>query len=409
MIGTTLSNRYRIIGHLGSGGMAWVYLAEDLLDNQRVAIKILYPQHSQDLNFLQRFSQEAQMAMSLSQCAPRRQIVCVLDYGSDHDTHYLVMEHVQGQDLGQILAERGPLPWHQALDIARQVALALEHAHHYEIVHRDIKPGNIMVLPGGAVRVLDFGIARARTSPHLTLSGFVGSPHYAAPEQAMGETVDTRADLYSLGVVLYRMLAGVLPYQGNTPWAIVNQHITALPPPLGEARPDMPEPVTRLVYKALAKRPEDRFQTPAEMAEAIEDVLAAHEPLPEPQAIEPGMTTPSLEELYERAQQAAEAESWYQAVELFGRVLKIDPDYRDVTGQLAEAGQQIRLATLYRSAARALQLGQFDAALAQLDEIAKVAPGYRDVDDLRAKAESRQQTVSDGHVPLADLPTQIEG
>jgi serine/threonine-protein kinase len=171
MIGTVLSNRYKIIAELGSGGMAWVYLAEDLVADQQVAVKVLYPQYSQDLNFLQRFAQETELAMSLSQCAPLRYIVCVLDYGSDGGTHYLVMEFVQGQDLGQILEERGALPWQEALEIARQVALGLDHAHQYEIVHRDVKPGNIMVLPDGAVRVLDFGIARAQTSPSLTLSG----------------------------------------------------------------------------------------------------------------------------------------------------------------------------------------------------------------------------------------------
>ncbi|MGD8475484.1 MAG: serine/threonine-protein kinase, partial [Anaerolineae bacterium] len=212
--------------------MAWVYLAEDLIQGGKVAVKILYPQHSKDLRFVQRFNREARLSMSLSQCASHTNVVCVLDYGADRDTHYLVMEYVPGQDLGQFLEQQGPLPWQEALAIARQVALALSHAHELDVVHRDIKPSNIMVLSDGTTRVLDFGIARVRTSPQLTLEGFVGSPHYAAPEQAQGEEVDIRADIYSLGIVTYRMLSGDLPFQGDTPWAVVNQHLIAEPLPL---------------------------------------------------------------------------------------------------------------------------------------------------------------------------------
>jgi tRNA A-37 threonylcarbamoyl transferase component Bud32 len=408
MIGTILSNRYKIISELGSGGMAWVYLAEDLVEDQRVAVKVLYPQHSQDLNFLQRFMQEAKLAMGLSQHAPSSHVVRVLDYGSDRDIHYLVMEYVQGQDLSRILTERGPLPWREALEIARQVAMALDDAHRYEIVHRDIKPGNIMVLADGSVRVLDFGIARARTSPSLTMSGFVGSPHYAAPEQAMGEPVDTRADLYSLGIVLYRMLSGDLPFQGKTPWAIVNQHIAAPPPPLHVICPDLSQPIIDLVEKAMAKRPDDRFQTPDDMVLAIEALLADLDLPAELAAVQPDVETVPLEELYERALQAMEAEAWHEAVDLFSRILRADPDYRDAKEQVTEAGQQIRLATLYRAAKRALQLGQWDEALAQVDRIARVAPDYRDIDELRAKAESQQKLEGDSLSPVSDYPTQIE-
>jgi tetratricopeptide (TPR) repeat protein/predicted Ser/Thr protein kinase len=411
MIGTVLSNRYKIIAELGSGGMAWVYLAEDLVENQQVAVKVLYPQYSQDLNFLQRFSQEAKLAMSLSQCAPLRYIVCVLDYGSDRDIHYLVMEFVQGRDLGQILKEVGALPWQEALDIARQVALGLEHAHQHGIVHRDVKPENIMVMPDGTVRVLDFGIARAQTSPSLTLSGFVGSPHYAAPEQAMGEPVDTRADIYSLGVVTYRMLGGMLPFQGNTPWAVVNQHIASPPPPLGAIRANLPQPVIRLVEKAMAKRPEDRFQTPMEMAEAIqatiEAALAGQHLALETPTVKLDRAAPQLDGLYEHAQRAVQAGAWQEAIDLYSQILKIDPDYRDVTEQLAEVGQQLRLDTLYRSARRALQLGQWDHARAQLAKIAAVAPSYRDIEDLQARAERGEKLSVAGSSAASDFPTQV--
>ncbi len=396
MIGTIVGNRYKIIAELGSGGMAWVYLAHDLREDRRVAIKILYPQYSQDLAFLQRFMQEAKLAMALS----HPHIVRVLDYGSDRDTHYLVMEFVPGHDLGQILEERGPLPWQEALHIARQVAQALAHANQHGIVHRDIKPGNIMVLPDGSVRVLDFGIARAKTSPELTLSGFVGSPNYAAPEQAMGEAVDIRADLYSLGIVLYRMLSGRLPFEGETPWAVVNQHIATPPPPL--ERDDLPEAVATLVNKALAKRPDDRFQTPEEMIRAIEAVLAGHELPFEEQTTE----TTDLDNLYHQAQAAVKAGAWQRAVDLFSRILKTDPDYRDVNEQLTHIGNQVRLESLYRAARQSLHQEQWDIALRQIEQIAEIDPSYRDIDTLRTLAE-KQEAFPGGGAEGSEFPTQV--
>jgi len=405
MIGQTLSNRYKLIGELGNGGMAWVYLAQDQVQDRTVAVKILYPQHSQDFGFVQRFIREARLSMSLSQSARHPNIVCVLDYGADRDTHYLVMEYVPGQDLGKILEERGTLPWQTALDLARQVALALDHAHSHEIVHRDIKPSNIMVLPDGTARILDLGIARARTSPELTLSGFVGSPHYAAPEQVTRGPLDIRADVYSLGVVLYRMLSGSLPFEGDTPWEVVNQQIAAEPPALAERRPDLPRSVVRLVQKAMAKRPKDRFQTPAEMVQALELVLAGQE-LPADLFQDPDPAA-ELEELYQDAVAAMEAERWQEAVDHLSRVVKVDPEYRDVSLRLGEVGQQIRLSSLYRSAQRALEQGQWEQALAHLDKIEELAPGYKNVAEMLAAARSREKPPTTATAPASEFPTQV--
>ena len=408
MVGQILSNRYKLIAELGSGGMAWVYLAEDLVKKERVAVKILYPQHSQDLGFLQRFIREAKLSLALSQAAPQKNIVRLLDYGADRDTHYLVMEYVQGEDLAQRLQAEGALPWQVALDLARQVALALDHAHCHDIVHRDIKPSNIMVLADGTVRVLDFGIARARTSPEVTLSGFVGSPNYAAPEQATGKKVDIRADIYSLGIVLYRLLGGKLPFQGDTPWEVINLHIAATPPPLAELRPELPQAVTDLVAKAMAKRPEDRFQTPAQMADAIKAVLAGQR-VPEASPLAgPAEATPDLEGLYTDACRAMEAEQWQEAVDLFSRCLKIDPGYRDVSERLSAVGQQIQLAALYRSARRALERGRWPKALDQLSAIARIDPDYKDTADLRGKAERKEKLPAEGRAPEGEFPTQVE-
>ena len=370
--------------------MAWVYLAEDLTQGDQVAVKILYPQHSKDLLFVQRFNREARLSMTLSQPSPHPNIVRILDYGADRDTHYLVMEYVPGQDLGQILEQRGPLPWHEALNLAFQVALALEHAHQLDIIHRDIKPSNIMVLPDGTARVLDFGIARAQTSPHLTIAGFVGSPHYTAPEQARGRLVDIRADLYSLGIVLYRMLTGDLPFQGDTPWVVVEQHVVATPLPLQDIRPDLPEPVVKLVQKAMARDPQDRFQTPDELAQAIQALLPEQDSAPEPLPAAPVGAAIDLAATYERAQQAIQDEHWQEAVDLFSQILKIDRLYRDVADQMYYVAAEMRLATLYRSVHRAIETRQWDQALHQLDQIAQIDPDYKDIEDLRVRVENRE-------------------
>jgi serine/threonine protein kinase len=392
MIGKILGNRYKLISELGSGGMAWVYLAEDLLEERRVAVKVLYPQLSKEVGFLQRFSQEAKLAMSLSQSPPAKHIVHVLDYGSDRDTHYLVMDYVEGRDLRQILDEDGPFPWQEALEIGRQIAVALEHAHRHGIVHRDVKPENVMILPDGTVRVLDFGVARARTSPTLTYSGFVGSPYYVAPEQAMGRPVDIRADLYSLGIVLYEMLCGERPFQSDMPWVIVNHHIATPPPSLEERCPDLPGPVGRLVRKSVAKRPEDRFQTPSEVIQAIEAALSGLDSLPfELEAAESDELAPLLAGLYQQAQEAVQAREWHDAVDLFSQLLRFDPRYRDVADQLAEAGRQAQLSALYAAAKQALKAGHWGEAMAQLDEIAHIAPDYRDARELHTQVKGKYE------------------
>ena len=390
MIGKILSNRYKLIDQVANGGMAWVYLARDLVEDRRVAVKVLYPQLGHDMSFVQRFTQEARLAMDLCQAAPEQHMVRVLDYGSDQEIHYLVMEYVEGRDLRQVLEEEGALPWRRALDIARQVTLALEHASQHGIVHRDVKPANVMILEDGTARVLDFGVARARTSPTLTHSGFVGSPSYVAPEQAMGRSVDTRADIYSLGIVLYEMLSGQLPFQSDTPWIVINHHIATPPPPLDEICPDLPRAVIRLVSRAMAKRPEDRFQMPAEIGQALEAVLAGLEPA-WTEAGDAATMAPFLEGLYQQAQQAAQAREWQDAVDLFSQILKFDPRYRDVAEQLAESGRQARLSALYQAAGRAMKNGRWGEALAQLDEIAHTSPAYRDVAALQAEARQKQE------------------
>ncbi|TEU10160.1 MAG: tetratricopeptide repeat protein [Anaerolineales bacterium] len=378
MIGEILGNRYKIIQEIGSGGMAWVYLAEDLIEGVRVASKVLYPQFSEDISYIQRFSREAKLAISLNE----PHIVRVLDYGATRDVHYLIMEYIEGQDLLEILEEKGPLPYEEVLNITSQVARALEHASQQGIVHRDIKPQNLMVTADGTVKVCDFGIARAVALPSLTQSGFVGSPYYISPEQAMGEHVDVRSDIYSLGIVMYQVLSGKLPFDAKSPWSIISQHIASKPPSLRLGNTDLPEAVEHLVNKAMAKRPEDRFQTPAELIRAVEDVLSGKEiaavktPVPEQDIA--GL----VENLYRRAVEASQAEEWQRAVNLFNQVINLQPDHEDATERLAEAGRQARLSALYFAANRALEAKRWQEAIDELSEIVAIDAHYKDASKL---------------------------
>ncbi|MFB0536255.1 MAG: protein kinase [Anaerolineae bacterium] len=382
MIGEILGNRYKIIREIGSGGMAWVYLAEDLIEGVRVAAKVLYPQFSEDISYIQRLNREAKLAINLNE----PHIVRVLDYGATRDIHYLIMEYIEGRDLLEILEARGPFPYREVLKIASQVARALEHANQHSIVHRDIKPQNLLVTADGTVKVCDFGIARGVTLPSLTQSGFVGSPYYISPEQAMGEHVDVRSDIYSLGVVMYQMLSGKLPFDAKSPWSIISQHIASKPPSLRLDDADLPEAVEYLVNKAMAKRPEDRFQTPAELMQAVEDVLSGKKiaavKIPVPERDIPGL----VEDLYRRAVEASRAEEWQRAVNLFTQVINLQPDYQDATERLAEAGRQARLSALYAAANRALEAKGWREAIEELSEIVAIDAHYKDASKLLTSA-----------------------
>ena len=397
MIGETLSNRYKLLRELGAGGMAWVYLAEDLLEHSQVAVKVLYPQFNRDMAYVQRFVREAKLALQLDS----DHIVRILDYGADRDLHYLVMENIHGQDLAALLRERGWLPWQEALQMAAQVALALEAANARGIVHRDIKPQNIMITRQGVVKMLDFGIARARAMPTLTQTGFVGSPHYISPEQAMGKEVDIRSDIYSLGVSLYETIAGRLPFDSSTPWSIISQHIAQEPPELQLPEGGLPEAVAKLVNRMLTKDPDDRHQTPGELLAAIESAIRGRV-LERPDASDAKRSAALGEEsvrqnaahqlllssLYARGREAADAEEWPQAVNFFTQIIRVDAVYRDATDRLAHAGLQARLAALYREASQALRAGRWQEALDELGEIVSVDATFRDAGQLLEQART---------------------
>ncbi|KEO81951.1 Stk1 family PASTA domain-containing Ser/Thr kinase [Tumebacillus flagellatus] len=270
MIGRKLGNRYEVFEQIGGGGMAVVYRALDTLLNRNVSIKVLRAQFSTDDDFVRRFRREAQAAASLS----HPNVVNIYDVGVENDEYYIVMEYVDGLTLKEIIQDRAPLPVPEAIDIAKQICAALGHAHENNIVHRDIKPHNILIGKDGRVKVTDFGIARAITSNTITQDGSVlGSVHYFSPEQARGGITDVKSDIYSLGVVLYEMVTGELPFSGETPISVALKHLQDHFVEPREINPSLPQSVENIILKSLAKDPLVRYQTSREMYRDLEKAL----------------------------------------------------------------------------------------------------------------------------------------
>lgn len=268
-----LAHRYEMLEHVGGGGMADVYRARDTLLDRFVAVKVLHAQYAGDRAFVIKFRREAQGAAKLS----HPNIVNIYDVGEEEGKHYIVMEYVSGETLKDKIRREGALPVQEALRIAEEIAQALEHAHQNNLVHCDIKPHNILVTESGRVKVADFGIARAVSAATMTFNdSVVGSVHYFSPEQAKGAVIGPKSDLYSLGVVLYEMIAGVLPFEGETPIGIALKHVQEEPAPLRALQPSVPAFAEAIVARAMAKEPEERYASATEM---IEDIKAAEHSL----------------------------------------------------------------------------------------------------------------------------------
>src|SRR5918999_5104214 len=261
LIDTLFDGRYRIVSKLGAGGMANVYLAEDQELGRRVAIKILDDRHANDDQFVERFRREAKSAASLS----HPNIVSIYDRGEAEGTYYIAMEHLDGRNLKELLQARGPAPVKIAIEYVRQILAALRFAHRNGIVHRDIKPHNVLVDSEGRVKVTDFGIARAGGAQMTEVGSIVGTAQYLSPEQARGAPVDQRSDVYSLGVVLYELLTGTVPFSGDAPVEIAMKHLSEVPAPPSERREGIPRELDLVVMRAIAKDPEERYQDADEM------------------------------------------------------------------------------------------------------------------------------------------------
>jgi eukaryotic-like serine/threonine-protein kinase len=261
LIGTLFDGRYRILRRIGSGGMADVYLAEDQELGRNVAIKILNDRHAGDEQFVERFRREAKNAAGLSHA----NIVSIYDRGEAEGTYYIAMEHIDGRSLKELIVARGPAPVGVAIEYARNILAALRFAHKRGIVHRDIKPHNVLDDGDGRVKVTDFGIARAGASQMTEAGSIVGTAQYLSPEQARGASVDARSDLYSLGIVLYELLTGKVPFTGDSPVEIAMKHLSGRPQPPSAHRAEVPRDLDLVVLRALAKDPDERYQSAEEM------------------------------------------------------------------------------------------------------------------------------------------------
>ena len=264
--GTIFAGRYRLERKLGSGGMADVWLAEDQELGRKVAIKMLHERYANDVQFVERFRREATHAAGLS----HPNVVAIHDRGEAEGSYFIVMEYVEGRTLKELIVTRGMCPVPVAISYTRQVLAALRYAHRNGIVHRDIKPHNVLVDNEGRVKVADFGIARAGTSQMTEAGSIIGTAQYLSPEQARGAPVDESSDLYSTGIVLYELLTGEVPFTGETPVEIAMKHLSQIPPAPSTLRPEIPRDVDLVVLRALAKEPADRYRSAKEMDRDLE-------------------------------------------------------------------------------------------------------------------------------------------
>ncbi len=270
MEGKLLGNRYELLEKIGGGGMAVVYKARCKLLNRYVAVKILRPEFTSDSEFINRFKVEAQAAASLS----HPNIVPIYDVGNQDDLNYIVMEYINGKTLKEYIVENGSLPWKTAVNIAIQICSALEHAHKNHIVHRDIKPHNIIITKELIAKVTDFGIARAVSGSTLTVTGnTIGSVHYFSPEQARGAYTDEKSDLYSLGIVLYEMITGKVPFDGETPVTVALKHLEDEMTPPVKLVSSIPAGVNSIILKAAQKSQANRYQSACEMLDDLYSAL----------------------------------------------------------------------------------------------------------------------------------------
>jgi len=262
--------RYRVTEKIGSGGMADVYKAVDEVLGRTVAVKVLHQQFSADEQFVARFRQEAQAAANLSHPG----IVNIYDWGRDDDTYYIIMEYVRGTDLKALVEQRGPIDPLKAAEYASQVCAALSVAHGYDIIHRDIKPHNIVLTPDGQIKVMDFGIARMGNTQLTQTGSVLGTAHYVSPEQAQGQTLGPASDLYSLGVVLYEITTGKLPFEGDSPVSVALKHVNEDAVPPREVNPNIPQSLEAVILRAMSKDPSQRYTSAEDMRQDLQRVAS---------------------------------------------------------------------------------------------------------------------------------------
>jgi eukaryotic-like serine/threonine-protein kinase len=270
-----IAGRYELIELIGKGGMSSVYKAHDRLLDRQVAIKVLHPHFTADEEYVERFRREARSVAQLS----HPNIVTVIDRGEDEGRQYIVFEYVEGENLKQLLERTGPMPVRETLVLGLQMARALSFAHGRGLIHRDVKPQNVLLNPDGQAKMTDFGIARSVDVQGVTITGTVlGTSEYIAPEQARGQQVDAQTDVYSLGVVLYELLTGGVPYDGDNFVTVALRHVNEPVPSVLERRPEIPPRIALAVERAMAKSPDERYESMGELAEELETCLDELDP-----------------------------------------------------------------------------------------------------------------------------------
>jgi len=380
MIPSTLG-KYRIIEEIGRGGMAVVYKAVHPRLGRYVAIKVLPRQFSFERKFVQRFHREATAASTLS----HPNIVIIHDVDQEEDIHYIVMEYLEGQPLSELIKEQGSLPLGRAFKIIHQISSALDYAHSLGFVHRDIKPSNIIIGPEDHATLTDFGIVRTADGTSVTKEGApIGTPQYMSPEQCDGKQADSRSDLYSLGVVLYEMLTGQVPFTADTPLVVMYQQVNKPPVPPRRINPDLLDPVERVVLRALGKTPEERYQTAGALAEALEAAIRGED------TAEPEPDEETVESLYMRAVTAVEEKRWQEAIGGLNEVLLLDEHYRDARDLLKRAEQELawqqQVAELKARGERLLKERRTLAAIEVFQSALSLQPGDEELSDLLAQA-----------------------
>src|SRR5689334_15405308 len=294
MVGEVLADRYELEELVGTGGMSSVFRAHDRLLDRKVALKILHQHYSRDDDYVERFKHEARSVAALS----HPNIVTVIDRAEHEDRQFIVFEYVEGENLKRLIERRGPAPVATALELAMQIARGLSFAHQQGLIHRDVKPQNVLLNGDGRAKVTDFGIARSLDVQHgMTQTGTVlGTSDYIAPEQAQGQRVDEHTDVYSLGVVLYELLTSEVPFPGENFVAVAMRHINEQPPSVRDKRPDVSPRLDDAVRRAMAKRPQDRFPTMdafcAELEACLAELQAAGTQLARPAVTRPRRQRP---------------------------------------------------------------------------------------------------------------------
>lgn len=288
MPGRMLGGRYQVQDKIGTGGMATVYRGQDQVLGRTVAIKMMLPQYANDPSFAARFKQEAQAAAALS--SPY--IVSVYDWGKDGESYYIVMEYLRGTDLKSGIRKHGALDSRKVAQIGSQIAQALSVAHRHDIIHRDIKPQNIMVQPDGNIKVMDFGIARAKNSSLTTDNSVLGTAHYVSPEQSTGKPLGPTTDIYSLGIVMYEAATGRVPFAGDDAISVAMKQVNEAPQPPSLINPNVDPALEAIILRCMEKNPADRYQSADELARALRDFIAGRATIPSNTTVSSRIVTP---------------------------------------------------------------------------------------------------------------------